>query len=269
MIEGCYIGNVDWERSHLGVKISCPSCNYGNPIQRTYTNLSKNSILLNVHTYKATNICMLTRVMHYRCLRCNEVISRVDGRLLAKLPAHVGAVYPVSPEYGIRKNTSFQVAQDVADDLRESIKTYSNPQQFTAKLYRWQGLEFERKAATFVSINANQERKDFVLWANWIKGFYPPSPDSFKNHYQHSEESTLGPTGMSNDEWYTRELQSVTMTEGAAFDWTFVVLHNYFPSKDVGLGYGCSTPTHGQVTINSGLGFLELACLDAWAYFIS
>jgi hypothetical protein len=74
---------------------------------------------------------------------------------------------------------------------------------------------------------------------------------------------------MSNDKWYTQELQSVTMTEGAAFDWTFVVLHNYFPSKDVGLGYGCSTPTHGQVTINSGLGFLELACLDAWAYFIS
>jgi hypothetical protein len=74
---------------------------------------------------------------------------------------------------------------------------------------------------------------------------------------------------MSNDEWYTRELQSVTMTEGAAFDWTFVVLHNYFRSKDVGLGYGCSTPTHGQVTINSGLGFLELACSDAWAYFIS
>jgi hypothetical protein len=136
MIEGCCIGDVDWERSHLGVELSCPSCNDGNPIQRTYTNLSKNSILLSVHTYKATNLCMLTRVMHYRCLPCNEVISRVDGRLLAKLPAHVGAVYPVSPEYGIRKNTSFQVAQDVADDLRESIKTYSNPQQFTAKLYR-------------------------------------------------------------------------------------------------------------------------------------
>jgi hypothetical protein len=231
MIEGCCIGDVDWERSHLGVKLACPSCNNGNPIQRAYTNLSKNSILLNVHTYKSANLCMLTRVMHYRCLRCKEVISGVDGRLLAKLPAHARAAYPVSPEYGIGKNTSFQVAQDVADDLRESIKTYSNPQQFTAKLYRRQGLEFERKAATYVSVNANQERTDFVSWANWINGFYPPSPDSFKNHYQHSEESTLGPTGMSNDERYTRELQSVTTTEGAAFDWTFAVLHNYYRSK--------------------------------------
>jgi hypothetical protein len=75
----------------------------------------------------------------------------------------------VSPEYGIGKNTSFQVAQDVADNLRESIKTYSNPQQFTAKLYQRQGLEVERKAATYLSVNASQERKDFVLWANWIK----------------------------------------------------------------------------------------------------
>lgn len=231
MIEGCCIGDVDWERSHLGVKLACPCCNDGNPLQRAYTNLSKNSILLNVHTYKSANLCMLTRVMHYRCLRCKEVISGVDGRLLAKLPAHARAVYPVSPEYAIGKNTSFQVAQDVADDLRESIKTYSNPQQFTAKLYRRQGLEFERKAATYVSVNANQERKDFVLWANWIKGFYPPSPDSFKNHYQHSEESKLGPTGISNDERYTRELQSVITKEGAAFDWTFALIHNYFRSK--------------------------------------
>ena len=132
MIEGCYIGNVDWERSHLGVKISCPSCNYGNPIQRTYTNLSKNSILLSVHTYKATNLCMLTRVMHYRCLPCNEVISGVDGRLLAKLPAHVGAVYPVSPEYGIRKHTSFQVALKMwlmtCEKASKHIQTRNNSQ---------------------------------------------------------------------------------------------------------------------------------------------
>jgi hypothetical protein len=39
----------------------------------------------------------------------------------------------VSPEYEIGKKTSFEVAQDVADNLQESIKTYSNPHQFTAK----------------------------------------------------------------------------------------------------------------------------------------
>jgi hypothetical protein len=132
MIEGCCISDVDWERSHLGVELSCPSCNDGNPIQRTYTNLSKNSILLSVHTYKATNLCMLTRVMHYRCLPCNEVISGVDGRLLAKLPAHVGAVYPVSPEYGIRKNTSFQVALKMwpmtCEKASKHIQTRNNSQ---------------------------------------------------------------------------------------------------------------------------------------------
>jgi hypothetical protein len=131
MIEGCYIGNVDWERSHLGVKISCPSCNYGNPIQRTYTNLSKNSILLNVHTYKATNICMLTRVMHYWCLPCNEVISGVDRRLLAKRPAHVGAVYPVSPEHGIRKIQAFKLLKmwlTTCEKASKHIQTRNNSQ---------------------------------------------------------------------------------------------------------------------------------------------
>jgi hypothetical protein len=77
---------------------------------------------------------------------------------------------------------------------------------------------------TYASVNVNQEPTYFVLmWANWIKIFHLPSPDCFK------EESTLGPNGMSNDKWNTRELQSVTMMEGAAFDWTFaVLLHNYF-----------------------------------------
>jgi hypothetical protein len=98
----------------LSLKLSCPSCNDGNPIQRAYTNLSKNSILLYVHTYKSANLCMLTRIMHYWCLCCKEVISGAKGRLLVKLSAHVRAAYPASPEYGIGKNTSFQVAQDVA-----------------------------------------------------------------------------------------------------------------------------------------------------------
>jgi hypothetical protein len=42
----------DCERSHLGVKLSCPCCNDGNLLQRAYTNLSKNSNLLNLRTFK-------------------------------------------------------------------------------------------------------------------------------------------------------------------------------------------------------------------------
>jgi hypothetical protein len=165
--------------------------------------------------------------MNYDCGECNSRYAANDAVLLASLPAHIRAAYPVEPRYA---NGAYHFTIQATDELEPLLKTYANGDFYSKKLYRTIGLEFERKVQTYLSKAPSTSARDFeVTLEEWI-GKYPPSGDSIRKYYETAEYSPFTPYGISNFHRYERELQSVGrdgVDRTVVIDWTFAVLKNY------------------------------------------
>ena len=133
-IAGNKIYFIDWKLIYPPTTLYCFNCkNNGthSDLVHDRTNFSKNKTLFPLWDHSGVpSWCV---VMQYKCKHCNVTYAGNDGRVLATLPPHVAAAYPVIPSYA---SGMFHFHQNLTDDLEITMRTYANAKFIRDKLYR-------------------------------------------------------------------------------------------------------------------------------------
>jgi hypothetical protein len=214
--------HLDWELMFPEYELKCLECSM--KLKRERTNFSHNKTLFPIH--KPNGRISWAVVMDYVCEACQTRYKANDGILLANLPPHMRAMYPVEPRYAIGQ---WHLSIATTDDMEYCMKTYGNGDFYSTKLFHTAAKEFERNIAKYSSKVEYAGTDYHISFEDWL-GRYPPSGADIRAAYERAERSQLMPYGVSNYNRYKRELQSVGhngVDRTCVIDWTFAITKNY------------------------------------------
>ena len=116
--------------SIVGPNYPSNCCKCGCRLTRYRSNFSHNKTLFPV--FKPNGRIVWGCVMNYDCGGCNSRYAANDAVLLASLPAHIRATYPVEPRY---ENGAYHFTIQATDELEPLFKMYANGDFYSKKLY--------------------------------------------------------------------------------------------------------------------------------------
>ena len=250
-VEGEKLIYLDWQLSFPQLLLPCPCCHE----QRTRspelflvhdrTNFKKTRSMFPIWNFQGNITWSI--VMSYSCPHCKQKVRGNDGRLLALLPAHVRATYPVPPRYAT--GSSFHLHNDLVAFLETSMKTYANANFVSTHLVQSMGRQYAHKVETYLSQLVDNQ-PDYPTWEE-LQKTWPPAAATLRSLYEEAEHSVLQPYGFSNVERYIREGQSVTLTQSdvVAFDHTFQALKSYSSTRGNAIFTGCKGKTKEIVSL--------------------
>jgi hypothetical protein len=217
-IEGAQYIHLDWKLRHPNLVLHCVSCGSSNlrRERNEYNNHGHLQAILDSKNEIWVNVVSLT------CEDCEVRFDTNDGRLLASLPAYIRNEYPVDPRY---TSGMVHLSRDLSDELYDEMKSYSSAPAFSRKLYGRKSSQYLRRLEDYLS-RSGPSPPDYPKMEQVVRTFSPSGKD-LRDLYFAAEKSALNPEGISNEDRYEREQQSVEIGELNAMDHTFGMLQNY------------------------------------------
>ena len=234
-VQGQTILHVRWEVQFPDLDLVCPCTSCDGSLMPDRTNFLKNKKLFPIFGFDGPPRWCI--VMSYDCSVCKARFTGNDGRLLASLPPHVRAAYPVEPRYASASKIC-HVHKDVTLLYDELLTTYSNGEHVSRCLYRVINEDYKNRALRYFSLwsDAKKEKPhvfqhkvppEYPVKDGEFLTFYPPVGADIREAFYEASVSDLTLCGISDYIRHTREIQSVTTTTIIVQDHTNEVVKNY------------------------------------------
>jgi hypothetical protein len=165
--------------------------------------------------------------MQYKCNKYGQKCKGNDGRMLHTLPSHYRMAYPVNPRFAIQKLV--HLSRALSRTVSKFMVTHGNGKKLSKMIHQTQGERYEdhvEESYYSQCVDTGTCLGRLPLFGDWI-GVYSPTGKEIRFLYKKAAESELTPTGIRDNDWHKREIQSVGCQVSTALDHTFAALQNY------------------------------------------
>ena len=209
---------IDWELAFGLKNIGCTDSNCTGTLIRGRTNFSKNKTFFPVFSLNGPpSWCMIGTLT---CPCCRRKYDTNEAAILASLPAHATASYPVDCRYALT-NHSFQLNQCATKVFVSLLLTYGNGELCSRLLFNSINRAYLEKVKSYYSSLAqapNQSPTPYVEKDGQFVWQFPPVGDTICTMYDEAANLKLIPWKISDHDQHTREIQSVTCNTTFAQD---------------------------------------------------